>query len=105
MPIHMDSCAARETIVVNTRSSVYELIVLRGDHGDVLVRGGTRFADFERALFLGSAAEDGSFASRTIDVGRRMKFVCGDRFIVTSAVQSLSRPTTTTAADSCAPVH
>ena len=38
MAIYVDSCAAQETIVITTRSSVYELVVLRGDRGDVLVR-------------------------------------------------------------------
>ena len=40
MAIHIYSCAELETIVVKTRSSVYELVVLRGDRGDVLLRGG-----------------------------------------------------------------
>ena len=43
MSIHIDSCAARETIVVNTRSSVYELIVHGASDGELLVRGGGHF--------------------------------------------------------------
>ena len=45
MAIYVDSCAAQDTIVVTTRSSVYELVVLRGDRGDVLVRGGRHFTE------------------------------------------------------------
>ena len=45
MSIHIDSCVAQDTIVVTTRSSVYKLIVLLGDRGDVLVRGGRHFTD------------------------------------------------------------
>jgi hypothetical protein len=89
MSIHLDSCAEWETILVHTRSSVYELIVLRGD-GDVLVRGGTHFTDFQRVEFLGSTADDGSLTPRTIDIGLRMIFKFGDRLIITSPVQSLS---------------
>lgn len=33
MSIHIDPCAELETIVVKTRSSVYELVVLRDDRG------------------------------------------------------------------------
>jgi hypothetical protein len=44
MSIHVDSCAELETIVAKTRSSVYELVVLRRDRGDVLLRG----ADVDR---------------------------------------------------------
>jgi hypothetical protein len=90
MSIHIDSCAVWETIEVNTRSSVYELIVLRGD-GDVLVRGGGHFTEFQRVLFLGSTADGGSIKPRTIDIGLRMCFKCGARVIITSPVQSLSR--------------
>ena len=79
-----------ETIVIATRSNVYELVVLGGDRGDVLVRGGRYFSEVTPALFLGSIADDGSLKPHTIDIGLRMKFVLGERFIVTSPVQSLS---------------
>ena len=91
MLIDLGSCAVRETIVVNTRASVYELIVLRGDDGDVLVRGGSHFTEFRHVLFIGSTADGGSLHPRTIDIGLRMQFMCGDRLITTSAVQSHTR--------------
>ncbi len=101
MSIDFGSCAARETLVVTTRASVYELIVLRGDEGDVLVRGGSHFTDFRRVLFVGSTADGGSFHARIIDIALRMQFICEDRFISTSAVQSLSRhPASTTSTES-----
>jgi hypothetical protein len=90
MSIHIDSCAVWETILVQTRSSVYELIVLPGD-GEVLVRGGTHFTEFQRVDFLGSSADGGSLTPRTIDIGLRMIFKFGARLIITSPVQSLSR--------------
>jgi hypothetical protein len=91
MSIQIDSCAARETIVVTTRSSVYELIVLRGAQGLLVVRGGRHFPKFRRALFLGSLADDGAVAPRTIDIGLRMRFVSGNRSFLTSPVQSICR--------------
>jgi hypothetical protein len=90
MSIDLGCCAVQETIVVNTRGSVYELVVLRGDEGDVLLRGGSRFREFCRVLFLGSTAAGGPFQLRTIEIGNRMRFMCGDQLITTSAVQSLS---------------
>ena len=90
MAISVDLCAAQETIVITTRSNVYEVVVLRGDRGDVLVRGGRYFTEVAPAVFLGSIADDGSVERHTIDIGLRMKFVLGERFIVTSPVQSLS---------------
>ena len=54
------------------------------------MRGGRHFPKFTRVLFLGSTADDGSVAPRTIDIGLRMKFVSGNRFVLTSPVQSIS---------------
>ena len=102
MAIHIDSCAERETIVVTTRSSVYELIVLHGDQGDVLVRGGAHFTAFQPVLFLGSADDRGAFKPQTVDIGLRMAFGLGDRFIITSEVQSVSRRPAGVAAPECA---
>jgi hypothetical protein len=90
-------------IVVTTRSSIYELIVLHGDRGDVLVRGGRHFTEFQRVLFLGSATDRGAFKPQTVDVGLRMAFgLGGDRFIITSEVQSVSRRPAGVAATECA---
>ena len=91
MAISVDSCAAQETIVITTSSSVYELVVLGGDRGDVLVRGGRYFSEVTPAKFIGSIADDGSAKPHTIDIGLRMKFLVGERFVVTSPVQSVSR--------------
>ena len=102
MSTYIDSCAPREAIVVRTRSSVYELIVLRGPQGLILVRGGKHFPKFRRALFLGSTADDDSFAPRTIDIGLRMKFVSGDRSFLTSAVESICRRPAGSASMDCA---
>jgi hypothetical protein len=101
MSIHIHACAEFETIIVTTRSSVYELIVLPGHEG-VLVRGGSHFPEFRRALFLGSTAEDASFAPSTIDIGRRLQFICGDRVFITSAVESLSLATCECRLKACA---
>ena len=91
MSITLGSCRAWDTIVVKTRASVYVLVVLRGDAGNVLVRGGSHFREFRRVLFPGSIADDGSRHAGTINIGLRMQFICGNRLVTTSGVQSLSR--------------
>lgn len=96
MSIDLGSLTSRETIVVKTRRSVYELIVLRPDEADVLVRGGSHFTEWRRVRFLGSSGE-GRVHPRTIDIGLRMQFIHGDRLVITSVVQSFSRRPTSAA--------
>lgn len=90
MAIDVDTCAAQDTIVITTRSSVYELVVARGERGDVLVRGGRHFTEATPALFLGSIADDGSLEPHIVGIGLRMRFICDGGFVTTSPVQSLS---------------
>ena len=104
MAIYVDSCPPQETIVVTTRSNVYELVVLRGERGDVVVRGGKHFSEVTRVLFLGSMADDGSLKSHTIGIGLRMKFVCGAQVVITSPVQSLACRSADAAALECVSV-
>jgi hypothetical protein len=100
--IDLVSCAAFERITATTGSSVYEVIVLRGEHGTVLVRGGKHFTTFCRVLFVGSARPGGATERHTIEIGLRMQFYFEDMVVVTSAVQSLSRHSTTAATACCA---
>ena len=100
--IDLASCAPSETIVARTGSSVYELIVLGDELGQVLVRGGKHFTTFCSVLFVGSTRPGGPIERHTIEVGLRMQFRCESIAIVTSAVQSLSRhPTTAPAYCGC----
>jgi hypothetical protein len=91
MSISIDACAAQDTIVITTRSSVYELVVIRGDRGEVFIRGGRHFEEPSAVVFLGSLADDGSLRPDTIAVGLRMTFGVGELCVVTSPVQAYSR--------------
>jgi hypothetical protein len=91
--IHLGLCPQFETIVVRTCRSVYELIVLEGDAGDVLVRGGRKFPAFRRVRLDGSTASVGALKENTIVLCLRMRFRLGHRIVVTSPVQGLSRHT------------
>ena len=95
--IDVTSCAAFETIVAKTGSSVYELIVLGNEPGKVLVRGGKHFTTFCRAVIVGSMQHGGAIERYTVGIGLRMKFYLENMVIVTSAVESLSRHSTTAA--------
>jgi hypothetical protein len=100
--INIASCPAFETIIGETGSSVYELIVLQGERGKVLVRGGKHFTTFCLALFVGSIRHGGAIERHTIEIGLGMKFFFENMVILTSAVQSLSRRSATAATAYCA---
>jgi hypothetical protein len=89
--IRLDSCRQFETIRVNTSGSVYELIVLNGDSGDVIVRGGRTFPEFSRAVFAGSKAGRCALKKNTIEVGLPMDFHVGRTIVITSGVKAISR--------------
>jgi hypothetical protein len=86
--IRLTSCRPLQTIIVSTLTSVYELIVLDGEAGDVIIQGGSHFPELRRACFIGSSTPDSEFKVNCIEVGLRMRVCAGDRIIVTSPVQA-----------------
>lgn len=88
--IALSSCAPFERIVINTLNNVYELIVLSGDAGDVLVRGG-RFPEFCRARVAGSTAGGTALTLKTIVLGLRLELRVAGIAIVTSTIQAATR--------------
>ena len=50
--LHLESCSELEWIVVRTRNSTYDLIVVSGDTGAVMVRGGQLLKEFVAATVL-----------------------------------------------------
>jgi hypothetical protein len=89
--IQLKSCAALERIIVRTRNSVYEVIVLSGDTGEVMVRGGRFLAEFQRAKVAGSTFGGRAVKLRTICVGLRLEFLINRKSVVTSRIQAVSR--------------
>jgi hypothetical protein len=69
---------------------VYELTVLRGTDGDVLVRGGRAFPEFRHARLEGSTAGGSALSVRSVDVGRRMELQVDGRRFVSSTIQAIS---------------
>jgi hypothetical protein len=89
--IRLTSCRQFETIAVNTRRSVYEIVVLDGRTGDILVRGGSDFPEFRRVMFVGSTAGGSAIKLNTIDIGLRMELRVGDETVITSPVSAIVR--------------
>jgi hypothetical protein len=89
--IHVNECPDLARLVVTTQYSVYELVVLSGVSGDVLVRGGRSFPTFRRAYLAGSSSGGAALALNRIDVGLKMELHVGNRCFVTSTVQAIAR--------------
>jgi hypothetical protein len=87
----LDACQAFERIVVKTERSVYELVVLSGSDGDVMVRGGRFFPQFKRARIVGSTGRGSAVRLKTLTVGLRLELIAGRERFVTSRIEGIYR--------------
>jgi hypothetical protein len=89
--IHLDSCVPFDRIAVRTRRTDYEVVVLPGSTGDVLVRGGRFFEEFRRARLAGSTFGGTAIRVNTIEVGCALELHVDGTRIVTSPIEAVSR--------------
>src|SRR5262245_11862310 len=88
--IQIDRMADLDTLVVKTRHSTYQITVISGTEGEMLVRGGEYFPE-KTPAHLSGASLGGSFLKmRGIYLGLKMEFLHNRRRIVTSPVQSIA---------------
>jgi len=71
--IQIDQMAELETLTVRTQNSVYEITVLCGRTGEVLVRGGKFFPEWTPALLAGSTFGGSLLKMGGIYVGMKME--------------------------------
>ena len=88
--VQIDARENMEQLVVRTRNTQYEITIIEGPTGDILIRGGRYFPELTPARLAG-ATMGGSFCKmRGIYVGFRMELsVQGQRF-VTTPVESIN---------------
>jgi hypothetical protein len=89
--ISLGSCSELEWIVMKTRGSVYDLVVLSGAAGDVLIRGGRFFPEFRRVTVVGSIFGPAVLKLRSICVGMQLAVDDGEKPIITSRIEAVSR--------------
>lgn len=89
--VRTDSLEALEALRVETRNSVYELVVLAGGDGRLLVRGGRYFAEWTTVSYLGCSLGGALLMRHAVQPGFRMEFYSGGRRIVTSPVRAVRR--------------
>jgi hypothetical protein len=79
-----------QKIAVQTANTLYEIVIIGGREGDVLVRGGRFFPELKPANLAG-ATMGGSFCKmRGIYVGFRMEFMADGKRIITSPVETIT---------------
>ena len=79
----------QEFLTVETENSRYELTILCGRTGDVLVRGGQFFPYTTTARLAGSSLGGSLLKLRGIYIGLRMELQAPERSIITSRVRSI----------------
>jgi hypothetical protein len=88
--VQVDRMEDMEKLVVKTRNSLYEIIIIDGRHGEILVRGGQFFPELTPARLAG-ATLGGSFCKmRGIYTGFRMEINANGHRTVTTPVQSIA---------------
>ena len=88
--INLGACRDLDRILVKSRHSVYEMIVLSADRGAVMVRGGVFGAEFQRATVTGSTFGGSAVKRRAICVGRFLELQVDGKAFLTSSVQAAS---------------
>src|SRR5215831_11997535 len=87
--IQLETIEDMEKLVVRTENSVYEITVICGRTGDILVRGGRFFTEFTEARLAGSSLGGSFLKLRGIYVGFNLEIHSGERIVVTSRVRSV----------------
>jgi len=87
--VQIDQMEELDSLVVRTRNTIYEITILSGHSGEVLIRGGQRFPEFTSARLSGSTMGGCFLKMRGIYVSLRMEINFGGQRIVTSRVESI----------------
>jgi hypothetical protein len=81
--------SAFDHLVIRTRHSTYEMVVVSPEGAEVMVRGGAFFPEFTRVRVAGSSLGGSFLKLHGIYLGFRMEIADGGRMIVTSPVEML----------------
>ena len=77
-------------IRVQTLNSVYDIVVIEHQSGEIVVRGGKFFPERTAAYLAGSSCGGSFLKVGTIHPGFSLEMIAGETRIVTSTVQSVT---------------
>ena len=90
--VQINACSPLDHLVVETKNSVYDIVVVSPNDGDVLVRGGRLFPDFRQAQLVGATAGSHTIKLLGIYVGLCLELFADRRSVITSPVAAVYRP-------------
>jgi hypothetical protein len=82
--------APHDRLIIRTRNSTYEIIVLVPHTASVMVRGGAFFSTFTPAHVAGSSLGGGFLKQHGVYAGFQMELVTADRPIITTRVRTVA---------------
>ena len=82
--------APHDRLIVRTRNSTYEIVVLVPYTASIMVRGGAFFPDFTPARVAGSSLGGGFLKLHGVYAGFQMELVTDDLPIITTRVRTVS---------------
>ena len=90
--VQLETIEDMETLTVRTENSTYEITVLCGRTGEILIRGGRFFHEFTPAKLAGSSLGGSFLKLRGIYAGFSLEVHFDKRLIITSRVRNISVP-------------
>ncbi|HET9217296.1 MAG TPA: hypothetical protein VFR18_09975 [Terriglobia bacterium] len=88
--IQIDHVDDLETVVVETQNSTYDITIIDGIEGEVMVRGGQFFPQLTPAHLSGASMRGSFLKLRGIYLGFCMEFLHEGKRIITSSVRRIA---------------
>jgi hypothetical protein len=90
--LQLEALQDMEKLTVRTENSTYDITVISGRSGEIVIRGGRFFPEFTPARLAGSSLGGSFLKLRGIYVGFSLEVHFEQRMIITSRVRNISLP-------------
>lgn len=88
--VQVDTLEDLQALRVETVNNTYDLAIVSGQKGAILVRGGRYFPEWTAVQFVGCSLGGGLLKRYGVHVGFRMEFYSDGRLIITSPVRAIN---------------
>ena len=90
--VQLETLEDMQTLTIRTENSTYDITVISGRTGDILIRGGRFFPEFSPARLAGSSLGGSFLKLRGIYVAFSLEVHFDKRLIITSRVRKIAVP-------------